>query len=108
MSSSPPCPSAAQAARVRIVVAAAGLLADGEREAPSTRAVCTAAGVQAPTIHRICGDEQGLLDAVAAHGSSTCLAPTTDREAGDDSLAELRTGWDPHVSSARPTPTCTP
>lgn len=48
----------------------------------STRAVSTAAGVQAPTIYRLFGDKQGLLDAVTAHGfaptSGTGLEPTGD------------------------------
>ena len=54
--------------RERIVEAAAALLAQGGREAVSTRAVSAAAGVQAPTIYRIFGDKQGLLDAVASRG----------------------------------------
>src|SRR4051794_36006940 len=53
--------------RDRILQAAARLLAEGGREAVSTRAVSRAAGVQAPTIYRQFGDMQGLLDAVASH-----------------------------------------
>ncbi len=45
--------------RDRILQAAARLLAEGGREAVSTRAVSSAAGVQAPTIYRQFGDMQG-------------------------------------------------
>ena len=65
--------AAADNTRARIVAAAAGLLTKGGREAVSTRAVSAAAGVQAPTIYRLFGDKQGLLEAVASHGFTTYL-----------------------------------
>jgi AcrR family transcriptional regulator len=34
----------------------------------TTRSVALAAGVQPPTIYRLFGDKDGLLDAVAEHG----------------------------------------
>lgn len=83
--------------RVRIVRAAAGLLADGGREAVSTRAVSAAAGVQAPTIYRQFGDMRGLLDAVASYGFSTYLQGKTSRERAEDPVEDLRRGWDLHV-----------
>ncbi|MBC8122483.1 MAG: TetR family transcriptional regulator, partial [Gemmatimonadaceae bacterium] len=49
--------------RARIVVAAAGLIDSGGRDAATTRAVAAAAAVQAPTIYRLFGDKRGLLDA---------------------------------------------
>ena len=61
--------------RERILAATAKLLAEGGREAASTRAVGAAAGVQAPTIYRLFGDKQGLLDAVAARGLRRLPAP---------------------------------
>src|SRR3954470_19407444 len=83
--------------RERIVEAAAALLDEGGREAISTRAVSAAAGVQAPTIYRLFGDKQGLLDAVAAHGFASYLATKTATEPGDDPVQDLREGWDLHV-----------
>ena len=56
---------AGQDGRNRVVAAAVALLARGGREALTTRAVAAAAGVQAPTIYRLFGDKQGLVDAVA-------------------------------------------
>src|SRR5918998_4456856 len=83
--------------RGRIVRAAAGLLAEGEREAVSTRAVAAAAGVQAPTIYRQFGDMRGLLDEVASFGFSTYLRGKTTRERAEDPVEDLRRGWDLHV-----------
>lgn len=81
----------------RIVRAAAELLAEGGREAVSTRAVAAAAGVQAPTIYRQFGDMRGLLDEVASHGFSTYLRDKTTRERAEDPVEDLRRGWDLHI-----------
>jgi AcrR family transcriptional regulator len=86
--------------RERIVEAAGRLLEEGGADAVSTRAVSAAAGVQAPTIYRLFGDKQGLLDAVVTHGFETYLAEKTVQEAGDDPVADLRTGWDLHIGLA--------
>ncbi|MCD2192358.1 TetR/AcrR family transcriptional regulator [Actinomycetospora endophytica] len=86
--------------RPRIVDAAARLLEDGGSEAVSTRAVSAAAGVQAPTIYRLFGDKQGLLDAVVSHGFETYLAEKMVREESDDPVADLRAGWDLHIGLA--------
>jgi AcrR family transcriptional regulator len=83
--------------RERIVRAAAELLAEGGREAVSTRAVGAGAGVQAPTIYRQFGDMRGLLDAVASHGFSAYLQSKTSREHAEDPVEDLRRGWDLHV-----------
>ncbi|WP_018334240.1 TetR/AcrR family transcriptional regulator [Actinomycetospora chiangmaiensis] len=86
--------------RERIVAAAARLLESGGEEAVSTRAVSAAAGVQAPTIYRLFGDKQGLLDAVVSRGFEDYLAEKTVRSPTDDPVADLRTGWDLHVGLA--------
>ena len=83
--------------RERIVAAALRLLAEGGRDAVSTRAVGAAAGVQAPTLYRLFGDKQGLLDAVACHGFATYVADKTARVPTDDPVEDLRAGWDLHV-----------
>lgn len=87
--------------RERIVDAAARLLAEGGRDAVSTRAVAGAAGVQAPTMYRLFGDKQGLLDAVAEHGYAAYLADKLADRTGAprpaDPVEELRQGWDAHV-----------
>jgi AcrR family transcriptional regulator len=85
------------APRERILAVTARLLAEGGREAVSTRVVGAAAGVQAPTIYRLFGDKQGLLDAVAADGFAAYLDSKTGLEPTADPVADLRTGWDLHV-----------
>jgi AcrR family transcriptional regulator len=91
-------PASKSATRDRVVAAAAGLLAEGGREAVSTRAVSAASGVQAPTLYRLFGDKQGLLDAVATHGLTVYLAGKTDLQPGPDPVDDLRAGWDRHVA----------
>lgn len=87
----------AESTRERIIEAAAALLTEGGREAVSTRAVGAAAGVQAPTLYRLFGDKQGLLDAVASHGFSTYLRGKAALKPTADPVQDLRRGWDLHV-----------
>ncbi|MFI6936860.1 TetR/AcrR family transcriptional regulator [Streptomyces sp. NPDC050287] len=84
--------------RERILQAAADLLAEGGREAVSTRAVSAAAGVQAQTIYRHFGDMQGLLDEVARRGYASYLAAKQAQDEDGDPVAQLRRGWDMHVA----------
>ncbi|MET9634134.1 helix-turn-helix domain-containing protein [Lentzea sp. NPDC006480] len=83
--------------RERLVKAAAELLIEGGKEAVSTRAVATAAGVQAPTLYRLFGDKDGLLDAVAAHGFADYLATKHAMGASDNPVDDLRRGWELHI-----------
>lgn len=84
--------------RARIVEATAALIASGGRDAATTRAVASAAGVQAPTIYRLFGDKRGLLDAVAEHGLAAYVAQKSAREPHPDPVQDLRDGWDMHVA----------
>jgi AcrR family transcriptional regulator len=83
--------------RERILRAAADLLTTQGRDALSTRAVSAAAGVQAPTLYRLFGDKDGLLDAVAGFGFQTYLAGKHALRETDDPVEDLRRGWDLHV-----------
>ena len=84
--------------RARIVREAAALLVAHGPSAVTTRGVAEAAGVQAPTIYRLFGDKDGLLEAVAEHAMAVQVArkaavvanATAD---GVDPLDDLRTGW---------------
>ena len=84
--------------RTRILQATADLLAQGGREAASTRSVSIAAGVQAPTIYRQFGDMRGLLDAVAQETLAEYVRQMALSEPADDALEALRRGWDEHVA----------
>ncbi|MFB4309124.1 TetR/AcrR family transcriptional regulator [Actinomadura sp. GTD37] len=90
--------------RDRIVRAAAGLLAEAAGEPVSTRAVCTAAGVGAPTLYHHFGDKRGLFDAVAAHGFERYLASKRAQARTGDPVDDLRQGWDLHVEFGRTNP----
>jgi AcrR family transcriptional regulator len=84
--------------RLRVVLAAASLVARGGREALTTRSVAAAANVQAPTIYRLFGDKDGLIDAVVMHGYRTFLEEKAARRPGPDPVEDLRRGWDLHVA----------
>lgn len=86
-----------EAHRRRIIAAATKLLAEEGREAVSTRAVSDAASVQPPTIYRLFGDKQGLLDAVMTQGLTTYVEGKAKQETTVDPIDDLRAGWDQHV-----------
>jgi AcrR family transcriptional regulator len=83
--------------RERILQAAARLLAESGGAPVSTRAVCAAAGVGAPTLYHHFGDKDGLLDAVVAYGFERYLAEKRARSSTGDPVEDLRRGWDAHV-----------
>ena len=83
--------------RTRILDAAGALLDAGGRDAVTTRAVSSAAGVQPPTIYRLFGDMAGLLDAVAAAGFADYLGQKHAMALTDDPVADLRVGHEIHV-----------
>ncbi|MGW5360812.1 TetR/AcrR family transcriptional regulator [Actinopolymorpha pittospori] len=83
--------------RERLLRAGLDLLARGGREALSTRAVSAAAGVQAPTIYRLFGDKDGLLDAVASYGYRDYLDRKQALGETDDPVEDLRRAWDLNI-----------
>ena len=83
--------------RTAIVEVAAALLQEHGPSGVTTRAVAAAAGVQAPTIYRLFGDKDGLLDAVAEHVFAAWVADKARAAQTDDPVADLRVGWDTHL-----------
>ena len=83
--------------RERLLDAAAVLLA-ADGPTVSTRAICEAAGVTAPTLYHYFGDRDGLLAAVVSHGFGEYLAAKRSIESTGDPLEDLRRGWDDHVA----------
>ena len=78
------------------MVSAARLLREGGTRAVTTRAVEAAADVQAPTIYRLFGDKQGLLDAAAEHEIAEWVhakAAAASRDEDRDPVEVLREGW---------------
>ncbi len=96
---SPAAVDATTDARSRITEAAALLLREDGVRAVTTRAVARAAGVPAPTIFRLFGDKDRLMDAVAEHVMSTYVAAKSElaaREDGDP-VDDLRAAWRAHI-----------
>jgi AcrR family transcriptional regulator len=90
--------SGRDATRTRIVEVAAQLLRSAGPAAVTTRAVAAEAGVQAPTIYRLFGDKDGLMEAVAEHVMAAYVRTKTEHErasseAGSDPLEDFRTSW---------------
>ena len=83
--------------RAQLVEVAAALLAAHGPDAVTTRSVALAAGMQAPTIYRLFGDKNGLLDAVVQHGFASYLARKPPVGADGDPVEGLRAGWELHV-----------
>jgi AcrR family transcriptional regulator len=81
------------AVRSRIVGVAAEMLRESGAAALTTRRVADAAGVQAPTIYRLFGDKDGLVDAVAEHVLGEFVARKAALPAGTDPVEALRDGW---------------
>ncbi|WP_293883269.1 TetR/AcrR family transcriptional regulator, partial [Sphingomonas sp.] len=84
--------------RSRIIGAATDLIATGGSEAATTRAVAIAASVQAPTIYRLFGDKDGLLDAVAEQTLADYVACKAQHDSAVDPIEDLRQGWDTHIA----------
>lgn len=83
---------------MRIVEVAGTMLREQGATAVTTRAVADGAGVQAPTIYRLFGDKDGLLEAVAEHAMTTFAAAKADavraaRDERTDPVEDLRAGW---------------
>ncbi|XVV16116.1 TetR/AcrR family transcriptional regulator [Actinoplanes sp. CA-131856] len=83
--------------RERIVLAAAALLEAEGLEAVSTRAVASGAGVPPPTIFRVFGDKERLLEAVGEYGFARYLEQKATLLTQEDPVAALRESWDMHV-----------
>ncbi|MCS5719723.1 TetR/AcrR family transcriptional regulator [Herbiconiux sp. CPCC 205763] len=88
--------------RDKIIEVAALLLQHHGPAAVTTRGVAQGAGVQAPTIYRLFGDKDGLLEAVAEHVMASYVskkaavveAASVD---GVDPLVDLRAGWQTQI-----------
>jgi len=86
-------------ARSKITQAAARLLRDGGAAGVTTRAVARAAGVPAPTIFRLFGDKDGLMDAVAEHVMAAYVDAKSQQASHEDGdpVEDLRDAWRTHI-----------
>jgi len=81
--------------RSAIIDAAARLLQEQGAAALTTRGVAEAAGVQPPTLYRLFGDKDGLIDAVAEHVMATYVAAKS-APIDPDPVTDLRAAWRMH------------
>jgi AcrR family transcriptional regulator len=88
----------------RILTAAADILEKGGVDAVTTRAVCRAAGVTAPTLYHHFGDKDGLLRAVVAQGVNSFMSHKRTNRQTVDAVADLKRGWDRWIVFARQRP----
>ncbi len=83
--------------KIRLLRAAAGLLAKSGGAAVSTRQITQLAGVTAPTLYHHFGDKEGLFDAVVAAGFEEYVAGERDFAPSGQPLEDIRRMWDQHV-----------
>ena len=83
-----------------ILEAAADILERVGREGLSTRAVCAAAKVTAPTLYHHFGDKAGLLNALVSNGIADFMSRKRLSITTRDPLADLRRGWDGWIEFA--------
>ena len=88
------------AVRNRIIESAAELLAQSADVDVSTRAICDAAGVTAPTLYHHFGDKNGLLDALVARGVEAFLTRKRAIAETDDPVADLVAGFEDFLGFA--------
>lgn len=88
----------AQDIRTRVLEAASKLIASGGIAALTTRAVASAASIQAPTLYRLFGDKRGLLNAVAEHGQAEFIANKAAMPQHPDPVQNLANAWDSYVA----------
>lgn len=85
------------APKVRLLRAAASLLAESNGAPVSTRQVTQLARVTAPTLYHHFGDKEGLFDAVVAEGFSEYLEGERSLASSGRPVEDLRRHWDNHV-----------
>jgi AcrR family transcriptional regulator len=88
----------AQDVRARVLDAAVKLIGEGGVAALTTRAVASAASVQAPTLYRLFGEKRGLLNAVAEHALAAFVAQKAAVEPHPDPVQDLSDAWDSYVA----------
>lgn len=93
-------------ARTRLLAAAFEIATREGVDAVSTRAVCAAAGVQAPSLYHHFGDRSGLLRAVVDAAFEKYFQAKDAVIVTDDADPRVRVaaGWDAHIAFARAYP----
>ncbi len=90
--------------RTTLLAAALKVLEEEGEAQFSTRAVCSLAGVTAPTLYHHYGSADGLLSAAMAEAFAQFLESKNAAAQSPDPVTVLRDGWDDYVrfAAARP------
>ncbi|WP_426997410.1 TetR/AcrR family transcriptional regulator [Pseudarthrobacter sp. N5] len=83
--------------KMRLLRAAAELLAKSDGGSVSTRQITQLAGVTAPTLYHHFGDKEGLFDAVVAAGFEQYVVGERDFAPSGQPMEDIRRMWDNHV-----------
>ena len=83
--------------KVRLLKAAAGLLANSAGGPVSTRQITELAGVTAPTLYHHFGDKEGLFNAVIDAGFEDYVAGEHNFVPSGQPLQDVRQIWDNHL-----------
>jgi AcrR family transcriptional regulator len=84
----------------KILSAAAELLESGGTNALTSRAVCNAAGITAPTLYHHFGDITGLVHALVTKGIAEFMTGKRAARQSLDPATGLRKGWDTWIDFA--------
>lgn len=84
----------------KILSAAADLLESDGPDALTSRAVCAAAGITAPTLYHHFGDMTGLIGALVTKGIAEFMAGKRAARQSVDPATGLRKGWDAWIDFA--------
>jgi AcrR family transcriptional regulator len=84
----------------RILAAAGELLESGGPHVLTSRAVCAAAGITAPTLYHHFGDMTGLVNALVTKGIADFMAGKRAARQSADPAEGLRRGWDAWIDFA--------
>lgn len=83
--------------RTEILRAASRIVAKQGLSGATTRAICDAAAITAPTLYHHFGDKKGLIDALLADAFAKFLASKRTVETSKDPVENLRRHWDNYV-----------
>lgn len=92
-------------AKEKILASAVALLEQEGVDGLTTRSVCLAAGVTAPTLYHHFGDKNGLVRAIVTEGVAEFMAMKQAMRVTKDPLADLRRGWDGWIEFGLERPT---
>lgn len=84
--------------KIRIIQSAINILKESGRDALTTRGVAEAAEIQAPTIYRLFGDKQGLIDAVTEYGYVMGFEKKKMFKPSSNPIDDLRQVWNLKIS----------